>query len=119
MVRVGELRKAKGLTQKQLADLLGLDQATVSNWERGKVMPDSVNQKKLADFFNVSLDYLLGRECLVGLDSSGFDIITYAKYKDVTLKDLIDFIDTISRIKHSHTGAVGHLLVPDEKMINE
>lgn len=56
------LRKAKQLTQKELADIFNVDQTTVSKWEVGKAIPDYGTLQKLADYFNVSVDYLLGRE---------------------------------------------------------
>ena len=56
-----KLRKAKGLTQRQLADILFIDCSSVTKWETGKANPDFEKQKKLADFFNVSIDYLVGR----------------------------------------------------------
>ena len=60
--RIKELRKQKKLTQKQLADRINVDCSSVTKWETGKANPDFEKQKFLADFFNVSIDYLLGRE---------------------------------------------------------
>lgn len=60
--RLKELRKQHKLTQKQLADILFLDQTSISYWENGKTKPDFENQQLLADYFNVTIDYLLGRE---------------------------------------------------------
>ena len=56
------LRKGHGLTQQQLADKLFVDCSSVTKWETGKANPDFEKQQKLADFFNVSIDYLFGRE---------------------------------------------------------
>lgn len=55
------LRKEKGLTQRQLADKLFVDCSTITKYETGKAVPDYTKQQKLADFFNVSLDFLMGR----------------------------------------------------------
>ncbi len=55
------LRVEKGLTQNQLAKEMNLTQTAVSQWEIGRNVPDSQTSKKLAEFFGVSLDYLLGR----------------------------------------------------------
>lgn len=55
------LRKERNLTQKQLADLLYLDQTTVSKWEVGKATPDYGTLQKLANFYGVSTDLLLNR----------------------------------------------------------
>lgn len=56
------LRKARGLTQKQLADLLYIDCSTVTKWETKKSNPDFEKQQQLAELFGVSLDLLMGRE---------------------------------------------------------
>lgn len=55
------LRKEKGLTQKQLADKLGLAFSTISMYERGDREPDFEILESIADFFNVSMDYLHGK----------------------------------------------------------
>lgn len=55
------LRKEKGLTQRQLADKMFVDCSTITKYETGKAVPDYTKQQKLADFFDVSLDYLMGR----------------------------------------------------------
>lgn len=57
---IRELRKDKGLTQGQLAKIISSTQDTISLWELGKSYPDVVNLVKLAKFFNVSTDYMLG-----------------------------------------------------------
>ena len=59
--RVRELRKAKGRTQKQMGEFLGLTERTYRAYEAGEVDPPSSKAIKLADYFDVSIDYLLGR----------------------------------------------------------
>lgn len=49
------------LTQEAMAERLGVDRKTYGIWERGQAKPDTSNLEKLADFFNVSTDYILGR----------------------------------------------------------
>lgn len=58
---IQQLRKEKKITQIDLAEKIGVTQATLSGWENGKYEPDSGSLFKLADFFNVSLDFLMGR----------------------------------------------------------
>jgi len=60
--RIRDLREDKDLTQSDVAKATGIDQKTLSNYETGKTNPDSYVIIKLADFFDVSADYLLGRE---------------------------------------------------------
>ncbi len=60
-LRLAELRSARGLTQQQLADLTGLTRGRLNNYEQGTREPDLVTLQSLADFFDVTTDYLLGR----------------------------------------------------------
>lgn len=60
--RIKLLRKQKGLTQKQLADLLDISASTVAMYETGRREPDTQTLNKFAELFGVSVDYLLGRE---------------------------------------------------------
>lgn len=60
MLRLKALRKERGYNQQQMATILGITQPTLSNWESGKFELDNASLMKLADFFNVSTDYLLG-----------------------------------------------------------
>ncbi len=61
MNRIKDLREDKDLKQVDLANAVGIDQRTISNYESGKTNPDSIALTKLADFFQVSIDYLVGR----------------------------------------------------------
>lgn len=60
--RIRDLREDKDLTQSDVAKATGIDQKTLSNYETGKTNPDSYVIIRLAEFFDVSADYLLGRE---------------------------------------------------------
>lgn len=60
--RLREVRKSKKLTQKELAEQIGIKQNSYSDWETGKNEPSFENLIKLADLFEVSLDWLFGRE---------------------------------------------------------
>lgn len=61
-IRLKELRENAGLSQYGFADRFGVSQSTVGNWEAGKREPNFQTMERLADFFGVSVDYLLGRE---------------------------------------------------------
>lgn len=56
-----QLRKNKGITQRNLASKLGVNLTTIKNWESGNSIPDSANICALADFYHVTTDYLFGR----------------------------------------------------------
>lgn len=57
-----ELRKARGITMKELGDMLGVSESTISLYENGKREPSYELLLKIAEFFNVSVDYLLRGE---------------------------------------------------------
>ncbi|MBR5223278.1 MAG: repressor LexA [Clostridia bacterium] len=56
-----QLRISDNLTQKQLADALGLAFSTISMYERGEREPDFETMEAIADYFNVTMDYLHGK----------------------------------------------------------
>ena len=62
MNRIKEIRISKGIRQIELAQTLGISQSTLSTWENGRYEPDIAAINKLADYFGVSSDYLLGRD---------------------------------------------------------
>ena len=62
MLRLKELRKQNRLTQQQLAEMLGVTQAALSGWENEKFGIDNGSLLKCAKIFDVSIDYLLGRQ---------------------------------------------------------
>ena len=62
MLRLREIRKSRNTTMKKLGAELGLAESTISLYESGKRQPDFETVVKLADYFGVSVDYLLGRD---------------------------------------------------------
>lgn len=60
--KIKSLRTARGISQIELANVLGVTKQCVSNWENDNIQPSIDMLVKLALFFNVSTDYLLGLE---------------------------------------------------------
>lgn len=60
--RLKRLRQNEGLKQQELAEILGIKRNTYSDWENGKTEPRFDKLVKLADFFDVSLDWLFGKK---------------------------------------------------------
>lgn len=58
--RIKQLREEKQLTQEQFGKIFGIVKSTVSLYESGKSTPDDELKKRIAEYFNVSLDYLMG-----------------------------------------------------------
>ena len=65
-INIGEniknLRKKKEITQEELAEYLGISFQSISKWERGDGLPDITMLPDIADFFNISIDDLIGAE---------------------------------------------------------
>lgn len=59
--RLKALREDKDLLSKDFAKIMNVEPATVTNWEKGNRFPKDDTLIKIADFFNCSIDYLLGR----------------------------------------------------------
>lgn len=55
-------RERKGLTQNYIAELLKVGRTTITMWETGKNVPDTIQILTLADFYKCSIDELIGRE---------------------------------------------------------
>ncbi|QMV43213.1 helix-turn-helix domain-containing protein [Cohnella cholangitidis] len=59
--RLAFLRDQRGLTQEELASSLGISRAALSHYEKNRREPDTETLGKVADLFQVSIDYLVGR----------------------------------------------------------
>ena len=99
MNRLKELRKKLGLSQQELADALSVHQTLISQIERGAVVPSGSLMVELADYFGVSVDYMLGREeaDLVPpmMDRAVVDINVYGRIPaGVPVEAIEEIIDT-------------------------
>jgi transcriptional regulator with XRE-family HTH domain len=79
--RLREARELKRLKQIDVAPLIGITSQALSNYERGDRDPDTDTLNKLADIYNVTVDYLLGRDTP----------LTHPK--ETNLKDLAEFLE--------------------------
>ena len=74
---IRELRKKKGMSQKELADVCCVHQTAVSQWENGRTLPDINSLKMLANVLEVSVEVLIGNEDAENKNRiQGFDRIT-------------------------------------------
>lgn len=78
-----QLRKERGLTQTELSKALGVSCSTISMYERGEREPATEMQEAIADYFNVSMDFLHGRSFAQrwGIGSHADDQINDEKLK--------------------------------------
>lgn len=99
--RIADLRKSKGISQEELADVLLTSRQAVSKWERGESDPDIARLKDLAVYFNVSIDYLLGYD-MESVSVNSFIDRTKECIKNTTLDISVDEIRMIvSRNKNN------------------
>lgn len=104
--RLNELRKNKGLNQTELAKELNVAKQTVSNWENGNRNPDNDMLIKIANYFEVSLDYLLGRTenpdySVISTNYKGntIDIVVKSKTNTYSQEQIQELFDKLSSIK--------------------
>ena len=87
--RIKELRQAKHITQVDLANALNLTKQCISNWENNNILPSIEMLCKLADYFNVSTDYLLCREEAALLKVTGLTATQISHVQDI-INDIKD-----------------------------
>ncbi len=100
--RFADLRKDKKLSQKDLASHLKISAYTVSSYEREKSTPDDEMKVKIAEFFNISLDYLLG---LIGEEvpiGGGKSIKIPDNLPPQAIKEINDYIEYL-KVKYQDT----------------
>lgn len=108
--RIKYLREKNNFSQKRLAESLGITNVQLSRYETGDRNPDPDTIKKIADFFEVSTDYLLGRtdnpSSKNNEDDSNINVAFYDGLKDLDDLDpderqfILDMVeDTVARFK--------------------
>ena len=83
--RIKELRKLKDLTQADLGKILGVGKTTISMYENGNSSPNDEIKLKIAEYFNVSTDYLLGKTDIKNYDNME---PTIALHSDIPYEEL-------------------------------
>jgi transcriptional regulator with XRE-family HTH domain len=110
---ISELRAEKGIYQKELADYLSVSIGTISNYEQGIHNPDFDTLCKLADYYEVSTDYLLGRTSvrtrLEDLDRPLTEDYTISDLLNTTLhlnhtsaRSLVEYVDLLKLKQSQH-----------------
>lgn len=87
--RIRELRTAKRVSQVELAQRLGITKQCVSNWENNNIQPSLEMLVKLADFFHVSTDYLLGLDNRKRLEVEGLTNLQLAHIRQI-IEDILE-----------------------------
>lgn len=104
------LRKHQEFTQAEVAERLKINSTTYSKYECGTTEPDMTTLKKLANFFNVSIDYLLENDCQLSDSDNMVDLNNFILYGNYTIdsrcpskemrKLLNDVVNSIAKYAH-------------------
>ncbi|SHH54042.1 Helix-turn-helix domain-containing protein [Caloranaerobacter azorensis DSM 13643] len=108
--RFKQLRKEKNMTQEELAKKFFLNKSSISRYEQNKQVPEMDLLKGFADFFNVSIDYLLGRTDIRNPEK---ELTPEEKYPEVT------DVEEAMKIILEQPGLMlnGELLTDEDKII--
>ncbi|MEH0962837.1 helix-turn-helix transcriptional regulator [Streptococcus anginosus] len=104
MNRLKELRQEKKLSQKELAENIGVHYRTLQNWENGESQIKPDKEERLADFFGVSVGYLLGYDDITKVDVTDvetfklFEKVADEQTKEFGLKEITD-IEQLKELK--------------------
>ncbi len=86
--KISELRKAKNMTQLELADKMNVSFQAVSNWERGNSMPDISKLPELAEIFGTSIDVILGAKSELIESAAEGKLEEYVSENKVSVEEL-------------------------------
>ena len=98
--QIKKLRKrTPHLTQMDMAKELGIAKTTYASYEQGKRTPDIEMQNKIADFFNVNLDYLHGREQKSSFSTKQMTVAAHIddEVTEEQMDDILNYIDFIKQ----------------------
>ena len=122
--RLRGIRKAKGLTVKNVADKIGVTRVSVSRWESGVHDPDDDTKRKLANFFDVPIGYLMGADDPVHdtKDQSGGGVIAMSEKNETSSVDSEVIVSTsgnivIERERNNDRDKTRIILPPTPRMI--
>lgn len=123
-MRLKEVRKSHGLTQREVAEQVGVNQNTYSYWENGKTRIDNLSLQKLAEIFDVSVDYLLGNDATytVASPNGNHNTVTTgdihinqtAQQARSESEKLLSVFDRLSEESKTRLMSVAYLLLSDE-----
>lgn len=111
MQKIAEIRKERGLTQKQLAAKLNIYQSNLSNWENGITEPDILAIIKIAEILEVTTDELLGRSDEIGIITTNADLSSDEQhiidcFRTLSKDGQKSFVQMAESIVKAHNGSV-------------
>lgn len=93
--RLQELRKENNLSQSELSEKIGCSVSAISKYELGKRTPDIAFLDTVADFFNVPVDYLLGRSRTKAIEADLKYVCDYLNLSEKAIERIEEFTDLV------------------------
>lgn len=106
-VRLRELIKATGKKQQEIADNIGVSRQALNKWVNGETVPDIFSAAKIADLFDVSTDYLMGRTDVLSMNEDIQTVCKVTGLDEYAVKELI-------HIKKIRLSSVTNYLICEE-----
>lgn len=104
--RLRDLLAKTKTTQPMLAEAIGVSRQAIGQWKDGNTLPDIVSLGKIADYFNVSADYLLGRTEVATSDMDLQAICDYTNLSEKAIENITEFTTVDGSLGVLSAGAV-------------
>lgn len=93
-----KLRRSKNISQKQLADILKIDQSAISKYENGVQLPELKIAIKISEYFETSLDYLIYADTLtMGEFHLSAELINDTSFEDLIGDHRFNFLNGVTK----------------------
>lgn len=106
--RLKTLREKKDMLQKDLAEILDVSSGAIGMYENGKRTPDYEILKKIADYFEVSVDYLLGRTDIktsTNIETKAYHNLDVGGLSEEAIQQIEDYIEFVKQ-KYNPDGTL-------------
>lgn len=106
--RFRELRKTHDLTQERIAIDLSVSKSTIAMWETSKRIPSYEKLEEIADYFNVDMNFLLGKQAVNTFDSftlQEIELLNKYRLADEQTKEMINRILLFTYIQEKEGGS--------------
>lgn len=90
MIRLFELRTEKEISQRAIAQIMSVSQGTYNNWENGKTQPSIEQIITLANYFGVTVDYLIG-------NTNDYEVLSSAELLTEEQKEILNKVSRLSK----------------------
>lgn len=101
--RLKEIRERKGISQADLSQILNVTPSAVGMWEQGRREPSYEKLKRISDVFNVSTDYLLGRENITTPSQDEMNLLE--DFRNLTQDGRNIILGVLNSLKVTHSAA--------------